>query len=69
MPIVTCGWTGEEMLIDEPGGVAYITHADGMITCVARNEEEATERIEHAEVPVEEETPTEEEAPLEEGVE
>jgi acetyl-CoA carboxylase carboxyltransferase component len=53
MPIVTCGWTGEEMLIDEPGGVAYITHKDGLITCVARNEEEAIAHMEEMH-PVEE---------------
>ena len=63
MPIVICGWTGEELLIDEPGGVAYITHKDGMITCVARNEEEA---IAHQEAmqPIEEVVAEEE--PLEE---
>jgi hypothetical protein len=45
MPIVTCAWTGEEMLIDEPGGVAYITHADGKITKVAETKAEALESM------------------------
>jgi hypothetical protein len=54
MPIVTCAWTGEEMLIDEPGGVAYITHANGDITCVYKNKEEAMESMPMEEEPVEE---------------
>lgn len=69
MPIVICGWTGEELLIDEPGGVAYITHADGMITCVARNEEEALAEYEasHQEAVVVEEVAEDAEyVPLEE---
>lgn len=60
MPIVKCGWTGEEMLINEPGGVAYITHADGMITCVAESKEEAIAAEAQPEQPVEETPPTEE---------
>jgi hypothetical protein len=59
MPIVICAWTGEEMLIDEPGGVAYITHADGKITRVAGSKEEALAEVEQ---PVEESVaPVEEE--------
>jgi hypothetical protein len=61
MPIVTCAWTGEEMLIDEPGGVAYITHANGDITCVYESKEEAIASESVEEQPSEEfaETPKE----------
>jgi hypothetical protein len=57
MPIVKCAWTGVDMLIDEPGGVEYITHADGSITCNSANREAALENMP---------TPTEE-PPTEEG--
>jgi hypothetical protein len=67
MPIVICAWTGEEMLIDEPGGVAYITHADGKITRVATSKEEALENAIPNDPPIDEETSGDIEQPLEQG--
>jgi hypothetical protein len=61
MPIVISAWTGKEMLIDEPGGVAYITLANGDIVEVAETQEEALAMVQ-------EQTPIEGEPTPEEGV-
>ena len=55
MPIVISAWTGKEMLIDEPGGVAYITLANGDIVEVYETKEEAiaAEQVTEEVTPVE----------------
>lgn len=55
MPIVISAWTGKEMLIDEPGGVAYITLANGDIVEVYETKEEAiaAEQVTEVVTPVE----------------
>jgi transcription elongation factor Elf1 len=52
MPIVNCKNCGQEMVIDEPNGIAYITYEDGSIS--------------HVTEPVEEQPQTEEVQPTEE---